>query len=245
MAVATIRLTNDVPHGQIDRLKDVLATEFRRGDTVGMRSDHDIVVALEGVSRRVATNRMTSIMARLDLDAASTSVGIALFPTDGRSAAELAGAADRASDLAARHGGPAVVNTTWRPVSEQALDALVVDADPVLARVLVAGLGDHGLRAELIEDGREALDQLVDRDSSSVPRVLLLDLDAPGMDGLAMLRQLRGSGVLSQLKVLLMTARSSESDLRVALDLGVADVIRKPFSATLLMHRVSQLLEDG
>ena len=37
---------------------------------------------------------------------------------------------------------------------------------------------------------------------------------------------------------------SSESDLRVALDLGVADIIRKPFSGTLLLHRVGRLLED-
>ena len=41
-----------------------------------------------------------------------------------------------------------------------------------------------------------------------------------------------------------MAARTTEADIRLALELGVSDIIRKPFSTTLLVHRASRLLED-
>ena len=59
-----------------------------------------------------------------------------------------------------------------------------------------------------------------------------------------LVRRLRRAGALAHVSVLLMTARTSESDLRVAFDLGVQEVISKPFSGTLLLHRVGRLLED-
>lgn len=245
VALATVNLANDLPRERLRELRRVLGREFRRGDIVSARNDHDFVVVLAGVSRRVATNRMTSLMDRLDLGNGQSHVGIAMFPTDGRSAHELACAADTAREAGFLHDGPTVVSTTWRSLAEQGPDTLVVAGDPVLGSILVAGLAENDLRAELVEDGREALQRLIGPTAQALPRLLLLDLDAPGLDGLSLLRRLRGEGVLSQLEVLLMTARSSEADLRLALDLGVSDVIEKPFSTTLFMHRVGRLLEDG
>ncbi len=244
VGLATINLAPDLSEERLDQLKEILAREFRRGDIVGARGDRSLAVALTGVSRRVATSRMASLMERLGLSDGESKVGVALFPNDGRSAAELSESADRARRLAESHGGPYVVSTAWRPDSEQVADALVVDADPVLGTMLVAALAEHGLRADQIDDGREALDVLTSQGGAALPKLLLLDLDTSGLDGLSLLRQLRAQGVLAQLNVLLMTSRSSESDLRVALDLGVADVITKPFSTTLLMHRIGRLLDD-
>jgi DNA-binding response OmpR family regulator len=121
---------------------------------------------------------------------------------------------------------------------------MVVDADPVLSQMMVDLLERSGLRARLCHNGPEALSALRADDQGITPRLLLLDLDVHGIDGLGMLRELRIAGLLSQIKVLLMMARFSESDLRVALDIGVADVISKPLSTTLLLHRVRLLLGE-
>ncbi len=244
VALASVRLHDSVAPEVIASLKEVLGTEFRRNDVLAQRDDHTMVVALDGVPRGVAINRLVSLLGRLDLGADAARVGVALFPSDGRSAVELVAAADQAINLATEHDGPMVAATSWRPETYDVVDAIVVDADPVLSQVLVDLLVDNGLRAKWYRTGPETLAALAIDGGTATPRLLLLDLDVPGIDGLAMLRQLRTTGLLPQVKVILMTARASEADLRVALDIGVADVIRKPFSGTLLRHRIRLVLGD-
>jgi CheY-like chemotaxis protein len=244
LALASIRLDRLVPPERLASLEEVLGSEFRRNDILGRRGDRQLFVALEGVPREVAINRLGSLMARLELGAGAVRVGVALFPSDGRAAVELVAAAEKAADLSAENGGPAVVATTWRPDSEE-VDALVADADPVVSGLVADLLGDAGLRTRICRTGPETLAALTAEAPGSIPRLLLVDLDVPGIDGFRLLRELRAAGLLSQVKVMLMMARFSEVDLRVALDIGAADVIRKPFSGTLLVHRVRLLLGEG
>lgn len=243
VAVTVIAVGPEVAEAAIDRLRRTLSSEFRRGDIIGQRDNRCVVVALQGVTRQVATNRFSELLERLDLDDGSAEAGIAMFPSDGRSADELVQAAEAASSMARLNQGPAVVSTAWRPTDEQAADILVVEADAVLGQMLSSVIETRGLRAELIDNGTAALDRLTNSEKP-MPRLLLLDMDVAGLDGLSLVRRLRRAGVMAQLNVLLMTARSSESDLRVALDLGVSEVIRKPFSSSLLLHRLMRLLED-
>lgn len=76
-----------------------------------------------------------------------------------------------------------------------------------------------------------------------LPRVLLVETDLGGVDGLTLLRGLQPLGVLAHMEVVVMSARSSETDIAAALDLGAVDVVRKPLSTTLLVHRISRLIE--
>ncbi len=245
VAFVSIDVGPEVPTEALPALNESFAQEFRRGDVVCQRSERNLVVALQGVSRRVATNRMTELFDRLPLGDGSAA-GVAVFPNDGRTTTELAVAADAAKWLARTNGGPAVVSTTWRPDAEQGADVLIVDQDEALTHVIARSLRDRGIHAEQSHDGRAALDRLVgDDEEQRLPAVLLLDMDTPGLDGLSLVRRLARAGVLNQLSVLLMTARSSEPDLRLAIELGVSDVIRKPFSTTLLVHRTARLLGDA
>jgi len=243
-ALATISIGNEVAEERITQLKETFGKEFRRGDIVGARADRNLVVVLQGVSRRVATNRLTELMERLDLDVGTTQVGVAVFPSDGQSAEELAAGADTAADLARQNDGPTVASTIWRPDHQQSADVVILDPDPVVGAMLLANLTEQGYRPELFEDGRDALQRLTDESGQGIPRLLLVDLDTPGLDGLTLVRRLRDAGLLSQMRVLVMAARLIEADLRMALELGVADVIRKPFSARLLLHRISRLVGD-
>lgn len=244
VAFASIDIGSDVADDALATFVESFGREFRRGDIVCRRSDRNLVVALQGVSRRVATSRMTELFDRYELEDGTSRVGVSVFPNDGRSAAELAVGADAAQALAKRHQGPRIVSTTWRPEAERAVDVLVVDPDAVVASVLTSAFEDRGLRATASHDGRDALGQLTGNGEHRLPKLILLDLDTPGLDGLALVRRLASAGVLAQTSILLMAARSTEADLRLALELGVSDIIRKPFSTTLLLHRAGRLLED-
>ena len=73
-----------------------------------------------------------------------------------------------------------------------------------------------------------------------LPRVVILELDQRGVDGLQLLRQLRESGLMGRVKVIVLSGRSQESDLKRAFELGADDFVTKPFSAPLLLHRVQK-----
>lgn len=244
VVVAALTVDPDLSEEKRTQTLESLSREFRRGDIVGLREDRTVVVVLQGVSRRVATNRLSRLLHRFDLDQGSGRAGVAMFPGDGRSADELVDAAERARETARESGGPPVVSTMWRPVDEQVAEVLIVESDPVLGPVLKSVLVERGHPTEVLESGNAALESMTDPTRTAFPRLLLVDLDASGLDGLSLVRRLRRAGVLAQMSVLLMTARSSESDLRAAIGLGVKEIIRKPFSGTLLLHRVGRLLED-
>jgi DNA-binding response OmpR family regulator len=76
----------------------------------------------------------------------------------------------------------------------------------------------------------------------SLPDLLILDLMLPGMDGLEICRQLRGSDRFVSLPILMLTARADVADRVVGLELGADDYLTKPFSLRELVARVRALL---
>lgn len=239
-AVAILRLPDDADIERHQQVSDLLVREFRRGDVVGLRSDTDFVVALQGIGRRVALDRLGALTRRLGPD---IRIGVADFPGGGRSAEDLAHAAELAIERAISSDGPAVVSTAWRPAESRAADILLVDSDAVLGEMLAVALHDRGLRTRVEKDGHEALSFLTSS-PDALPRVLMIDLDFGGADGRALLSGLRPTGLLAHLNVLVMASRASENDIRMALDLGATDVIRKPFPISLMLHRIVRMLAE-
>ncbi len=108
---------------------------------------------------------------------------------------------------------------------------LVVEDERPLAETLRFNLEMEGYRVRTAEDGIEGLSMA----RALQPDLVLLDLMLPRMDGLDVLRGIRET---SQAPVLLLTARTSESDRVRGLDLGADDYITKPFSLAELKARV-------
>ena len=108
---------------------------------------------------------------------------------------------------------------------------LVVEDERPLAETLRFNLEMEGYRVRTAEDGIEGLSMA----RALQPDLVLLDLMLPRMDGLQVLRGIREH---SQAPVLLLTARTSESDRVKGLDLGADDYITKPFSLAELKARV-------
>ena len=111
---------------------------------------------------------------------------------------------------------------------------LVEDADD-LAEIVARELAANGYSVVRAGDGRSALD-LHERER---PDLVILDWMLPELDGLAVLRELRGT---SATPVLMLTARSEESDRILGLEVGADDYLTKPFSVRELVARVRALL---
>jgi DNA-binding response OmpR family regulator len=74
------------------------------------------------------------------------------------------------------------------------------------------------------------------------PALAVLDVGMPGLDGLEVLEQIRADGALQGTKVLLLTAKAQESDVRRGYDTGADAYVKKPFSPAELAERVRELL---
>ncbi|MBU2667403.1 response regulator transcription factor [Actinoplanes bogorensis] len=112
---------------------------------------------------------------------------------------------------------------------------LVAEDDPRQAEVVRRYLTAEGHEAVVVHDGRTALESA----RRLRPDLLVLDVMMPGMDGLQVCRTLRQE---SDVLVLMLTARVTEDDLLLGLELGADDYLTKPYSPRELMARVRTLL---
>lgn len=112
------------------------------------------------------------------------------------------------------------------------LRILVVDDEPAIRRYLKTSLSAQGYRVTEAEDGAAALAAL----KSEPADVLVLDLGLPGMDGFAVISELRAAG--STLPIIVLSVRSDEAGKVNALDLGADDYVTKPFGIDELLARI-------
>ncbi|MEJ8635270.1 response regulator transcription factor [Streptomyces sp. NPDC006475] len=113
---------------------------------------------------------------------------------------------------------------------------MVAEDDEKQAELVRRYLEREGHTVTLVRDGRAAVEEIRHR----APDLLVLDVMMPKTDGLDVLRILRAETY--ELPVLMLTARSTEDDLLLGLDLGADDYMTKPYSPRELMARVRTLL---
>ena len=115
--------------------------------------------------------------------------------------------------------------------------ALVVEDDPDIVELLEHYLSADGWTVEALPDGRRALE----RARAGGYQLVILDLQLPGMDGLALCTELRREAATRDLPVVMLTARGDEADRIVGLEMGADDYVVKPFSPKELVARVRAL----
>lgn len=112
---------------------------------------------------------------------------------------------------------------------------LLCDDDPELRRLLATYLRENGYRVTPIGDGRDVSRHITD----AAVDLLILDLMLPGINGLEICRNLRAH---SNVPILMLTAKGSETDRIVGLEMGADDYVAKPFSPPELLARVKALI---
>jgi two-component system KDP operon response regulator KdpE len=124
--------------------------------------------------------------------------------------------------------------TTERPASR----VLVVDDERQIRRALATNLEARGYAVDLASSGEEALVLAAERH----PDVIILDLGLPGIDGVDVIRGLRG---WSTVPILVLSVRDAEREKVEALDAGADDYVTKPFGMNELLARLRAALRRG
>jgi DNA-binding response OmpR family regulator len=116
---------------------------------------------------------------------------------------------------------------------------LVAEDEQNIAESLVFLMEKAGLQVRRAHDGGETL-ALAERHA---PDLVLLDLMLPGRDGFDVLQALRDTPALSDVRILILTAKGRERDRRKAQELGIDGYVTKPFSTRDVVQRVKTLLD--
>jgi DNA-binding response OmpR family regulator len=113
---------------------------------------------------------------------------------------------------------------------------LVIEDDKDIARLLDIHLRDEGYAVTVVPDGKTGLQQALAKPYD----IIILDLILPGMDGLEVCRHIRTGPDYTP--VLMLTARSTDVDRILGLEMGADDYLTKPFNVRELLARVKALL---
>jgi two-component system, OmpR family, alkaline phosphatase synthesis response regulator PhoP len=115
---------------------------------------------------------------------------------------------------------------------------LIVEDEADIRELMRYNLEREGFAVEEAADGPQALDKVARR----VPDLMVLDLMLPGMPGLQICRQMRAGPSTARLPILIVTAKGTEVDKVLGLEMGADDYVVKPFSPRELVARIKALL---
>jgi DNA-binding response OmpR family regulator len=113
---------------------------------------------------------------------------------------------------------------------------LVIEDDPDIGHLLQIQLRDQAFEVDVANNGVDGLERASTRDY----RLIVLDLMLPGLDGLEICKRLRGQA--SSVPILMLTAKTTEFDRVLGLELGADDYLTKPFSIMELRARIKAIL---
>jgi two-component system OmpR family response regulator/two-component system alkaline phosphatase synthesis response regulator PhoP len=135
----------------------------------------------------------------------------------------------------------AAVTAPWTNGEKTVTDALrvlVVEDEPNIRELVCLHLGLEGYACEGSADGQEALK----RAEAERFDLLVLDVMLPGLDGVSLCRAVRRGSMNGDVPILMITARSQESDKVIGLESGADDYLTKPFGVRELVARARALL---
>ena len=130
-----------------------------------------------------------------------------------------------------------------------AIEVLLVEDNPYDAEMTIRALKKINIGNNLfhVKDGAEALDfifargDFAERTSGNKPKVILLDIKMPKVDGIEVLRQIKADPQTKNIPVVIMTSSKEEQDMITSYDLGVNSYVVKPVNFESFAKAVSEL----
>lgn len=131
-----------------------------------------------------------------------------------------------------------LVNSSAEPRESRELVVLVVDDEESYRDALSSGLSTEGFRVVLARDGFEAMELF----HSEEPDLVLLDVMLPDKSGIEICRKIRTS---SNVPIIMVSARTTEVDVVLGLEIGASDYVTKPYRFRELLARMRAVLRRG
>ena len=240
----------------VRRLGQFLVGAFRSEDVVGRWDGAEFVVGMYGMTRDDGVQRLAELSEKVRSEVftdaedvrfrVTCSAGVAQFPEDASDLPSLYRSAAEALNQAKAMGGNRALPTGWQPdraVMTEKIDVVVVDDDETLSSLLLHTLENRGYSTRWLQDGLEAAEALGGQSPTLRAKLVLLDVDLPGLNGIGVLRRLAREGIIPRTRVIMLTLRATEEEVLTSLELGAFDHIGKPFSLPVLMQRIKQALQ--
>jgi len=114
----------------------------------------------------------------------------------------------------------------------------IVDDEPDIVELIKYHLDKENYLVDTFYDGESFLNYL----QNTIPHLIILDLMLPSIDGLEICRKIRGSDSYKYIPIIMLTAKGTEVDKIVGLEMGADDYVVKPFSPRELVARVKAVL---
>lgn len=238
------------------RLGQVLTKTLRAEDLVARLGGDEFLVALYNCRRVDAVARLQTVLDSFRQESFAEAHDGGLVPSfsatvvqylfDGTDLQWLYNAAGEFLAQAKQRGGGQLVYTAEAlPVAtdEPGYDVVIVEEDQSVASLLHRTLMNQGLKPLWIRDGQTAIDKLAGRTPLLKAKVVVLEVDLPGLDGMAVLRHLADDQVLAGTRVLMLTNRANEEEIVSAFEIGAFDHVTKPFSVRVLTQRIKRALQ--
>lgn len=131
-------------------------------------------------------------------------------------------------------------STSQHPPTANLRNALIVEDDPYIGRLLKFMLEKEGFETILATDGQAGEAAII---SATPFAVILLDVMLPLVNGYELLKLARGTPKRAGVPIIMLTAKSQEGDIVRALDLGASDHLVKPFQPNELKARIRRLVK--
>ena len=122
------------------------------------------------------------------------------------------------------------------PKVKNGIKVLVIEDEKALVDALVYNLDREGYEVTVAHEGQDGL-----RKAQAIPDIILLDIMLPGINGIEILRELRGNEKTKSIPVIVVSAKSEETDQVVGFSMGADDYVTKPFSVKILLQRIKAL----
>ncbi len=113
-----------------------------------------------------------------------------------------------------------------------------VEDDNAIRDLMIYTLNSTGFEAQGFIDGKELFDAL----KSDYPKLIMLDIMLPGDDGITILKKLRSNPDTADIPIIMASAKGTEYDKVIGLDLGADDYLAKPFGMMEMVSRVKAVL---
>ncbi|MFD2245947.1 response regulator transcription factor [Pontibacter ruber] len=124
--------------------------------------------------------------------------------------------------------------------SKEKLKVLVVDDEPSILMPLEFLMRKNGYQVFIARNGTEAIDSV----NKELPNVVVLDIMMPDVDGYEVCRHIRTKDGMNDAKVIFLSAKTKEADIKKGYEVGADLYIPKPFSTRFLMDKIKELSES-
>ncbi|MGB5106985.1 MAG: response regulator transcription factor [Candidatus Zixiibacteriota bacterium] len=115
---------------------------------------------------------------------------------------------------------------------------LVIEDEEDILELISYNLGKEGYRVSGVTSGEDGLKSA----RNNIPGLIVLDIMLPGLDGLEVCKILKSDGKTQHIPIIMLTAKSEESDVITGLEVGADDYVTKPFSPKILIARIRNIL---